>query len=297
MITRLVRLYPRRFRTAYGDEIAAVYQEITADAGPAERLREAGGIAAHALRLRLGLGSVQGPGRLCAAAAPIVLAVSAAEAVRELAETARYATAMRAEGRAPVFFPMDMVLAAACAALVAAAVVALSGRWPAGRFWAAAAQTVYAVILATGERNPADTAAAVGTSALAVAVLLACPPDEHPGPRLRLLAGAAGAMIAIPLAAVTLGLLPVTTDYGLWPFLVLALTGGLLALGRGRPALALAASALASVPFFDTAFGWYPPAVPGFVPALLLLTATGGALYLAARGLLPGRTVSRPPGR
>ncbi|QDY75254.1 hypothetical protein [Streptomyces qinzhouensis] len=297
MITLLVRLYPRRFRAAYGDEVAAVYQELTADAGPVERLREAGGIAAHAVRLRLGLGSVQGPGRLCALAAPLVLAVSAAEAVRRLAETARYAITMRAEGRPPMFFPTDMVLAAACAALVAAAVVALSGRWTAGRLWAAAAQSGYAVTVATSGHNLAYTAGAVGTSALTVAVLLACPPDEHPEPRLRLLAAGAGAATAIPLAALALDLLPVTTDYGLWPFLVLALTAGLLALHRGRPVPALAASALASVPFFDAAFGWHSPVGPAFAPGLLLLTVTGAALCLAARTLLPGRARSSRPGR
>ncbi|MGV9317062.1 hypothetical protein ACWDR0_33540 [Streptomyces sp. NPDC003691] len=283
MITRIVRLYPPRFRAAYGDEVAAVYRELTAGAGRTERLREAGGIAAHALRLRLGLGSVQRAGRLCALAAPLVLVAAAAEAARGLARTAAYVTAMRAEGRVPHFFPGSEAEAAACAALLAAAVVALGGRWAAGRFWAAAAQTAYTVtVLVYGHGNPAVTAA---TGALVVTVLLACPPDEHPDPRERLLAGSAGAVIALPLTALTLGGLPFTTDYGLWPFLVLALTGALLGLHRGRPAAALAAAAVAAVPFLDDSFGWYPPALPGFAPALALLAITGTATHLAARTL------------
>ncbi|MFD9013952.1 hypothetical protein ACFV0A_33585, partial [Streptomyces sp. NPDC059552] len=70
MNPRLLRLYPAAFRSAFGDEMVEAHRLATENAGPVTRLREAGDIVAHALRLRLGIASAQRGGRLFAAAAP-----------------------------------------------------------------------------------------------------------------------------------------------------------------------------------------------------------------------------------
>ncbi|MFE0426461.1 hypothetical protein, partial [Streptomyces sp. NPDC058953] len=219
-MTRLIRLYPAGFRAAYGDEVAAVYHEATAGAGRVERGREALGIVAHALRLRTGLGSGRPLGRLCGAAAPFVLAASAAHAGLELSDMAAYASAVRAEGRPPAFFAEDIARAATAAAMVVCAVFALLGRWAAGRLYAAAAQAVLAGTVLALDGGTPDGVLTGGAGLVAAAVLAGCPPDAVPSRRARLLAGAAGAAIWLPLTALSLDRLPVSTDYALWPFLV-----------------------------------------------------------------------------
>ncbi|MCX4960577.1 hypothetical protein [Streptomyces virginiae] len=71
MSRRLLRLYPAGFRRAFGDE-------ATEGGGPVTRLREAADIVAHALRLRLGVGSAHRGGRLFAATAPFASAATGA---------------------------------------------------------------------------------------------------------------------------------------------------------------------------------------------------------------------------
>lgn len=83
----LLRLYPPGFRRAFGSEMVGVYREATEGAGPSARLREAADIVAHALRLRLGIGSAAPGGRLSAGAAPFALAVTAAYAAFNLIGT------------------------------------------------------------------------------------------------------------------------------------------------------------------------------------------------------------------
>jgi hypothetical protein len=51
----LVRLYPAAYRAAYGQEIIDVHREMTADMPRPARLRADADLAAHALRVRLGL--------------------------------------------------------------------------------------------------------------------------------------------------------------------------------------------------------------------------------------------------
>ncbi|MBB0245750.1 hypothetical protein FNQ90_16970 [Streptomyces alkaliphilus] len=61
MIERLLLLYPRRYRSEYGEEILAVHREATAQAPPLDRFREAADITAHAARMRLGVDSASPP--------------------------------------------------------------------------------------------------------------------------------------------------------------------------------------------------------------------------------------------
>ncbi|MEU5162700.1 hypothetical protein AB0G74_24250 [Streptomyces sp. NPDC020875] len=286
-MTRLIRLYPSGFRDAYGDEVAAVYHEMTAGAGRVERGREAFGLVVHALRLRAGLGSGRPAGRLCGAAAPLVLAASAAYAGLELADLAAYATAVRAEGRPPAFFAGDMARAAAAAALVVSAVLALAGRWAAGRLWAAAAQALCGVLVLAVDGATPDGIATGGAGLLAAALLAACPPEVFPVRRARLLAGAAGAAVWLPLTALALDRLPVSTDYAVWPFLVLGWAGGLTAREYGGGArLAVASGATAAVPFAaDAGLAWRSPLAP--LAALLLLAVVASVASAAGRGGAP----------
>ncbi|WP_030460943.1 hypothetical protein [Kitasatospora sp. NRRL B-11411] len=73
----LMRLYPRRYRAAHGQDIAAVFAETTRGLPPRAVLREHVDLASHALRLRLRIGPTDPAGRLLAAAAPVALALAA----------------------------------------------------------------------------------------------------------------------------------------------------------------------------------------------------------------------------
>ncbi|MEU3600930.1 hypothetical protein ABZ714_19735 [Streptomyces sp. NPDC006798] len=286
-MTRLIRLYPPGFREAYGDEVAAVYHEVIAGAGRVGRGREALGLVAHALRLRAGLGPGRPAGRLCGVAGPLVLAASAAYAGLELSDLAAYATAVRAEGRPPAFFAGDTARAAAAAALVVSAVMALVGRWAAGRLWAAAAQALCGVLVLTLDGATPDAIVTGGAGLLAAALLAACPPEVFPARRARILAGAAGAAVWLPLTALALDRLPVSTDYAVWPFLVLGWAGGLVAREYGGGVrLAVATGVSAAVPFAaDTWLAWRSPVAP--LAALLLLAVVASLASAVGRGGIP----------
>ncbi len=60
---------------------------------------------------------------------------------------------------------------------------------------------------------------------LAALALAAAPPDLPPGKRDRATAGATAAAVWVPVTALYAGVLPVSTDYGLWPLLVLGACG------------------------------------------------------------------------
>ncbi|GLW74312.1 hypothetical protein Kpho02_66100 [Kitasatospora phosalacinea] len=77
----LMGLYPRRYRAAHGQDIAAVLAETTEGLNRREVLREHVDLAAHALRLRLRIGPTDPAGRLLAGAAPLALAVAAGRAL------------------------------------------------------------------------------------------------------------------------------------------------------------------------------------------------------------------------
>lgn len=125
----LLRLYPAGFRRAFGDEIAEAYREATEGAGPLTRLREAGDIVAHALRLRLGVGSAQRGGRLFAAAAPFALAATGAYAAFLLASTLNLAYVT---GLPDLEAPLGYAMNGFSALTFIGAVLALGGRFAVG---------------------------------------------------------------------------------------------------------------------------------------------------------------------
>ncbi|NUP51712.1 MAG: hypothetical protein HOW97_31005 [Catenulispora sp.] len=68
----VLRLYPKGYRHQQGSELSGTYTAATAGAGRLEVLREAFDLAAHGLRVRLGLTSDRYAGAVLAAAVPYV---------------------------------------------------------------------------------------------------------------------------------------------------------------------------------------------------------------------------------
>ncbi|MFJ1702897.1 hypothetical protein [Kitasatospora sp. NPDC088346] len=69
----LIGLYPARYRTAHGEDIAATFTEAAEGLNGRALLRERLDLASHALRLRLRIGATDPAGRMLAGAAPVVL--------------------------------------------------------------------------------------------------------------------------------------------------------------------------------------------------------------------------------
>ncbi|MFD7861720.1 hypothetical protein [Streptomyces sp. NPDC057682] len=191
MSTPLLRLYPAGFRRDFGDEIAASYHEAVEGAGRWARAREAGDIVAHALRLRLGLGSSQRGGPLFAAAAPFALAATAAYAAFTLVSLVgdRYIS-----GSPDFLVPLSYVMGGCALVTLTGAVLALGGRFAAGARWACAgtvtyAAVLYAMTLPAHASMPWQAALFLAAPSLVAALPLACPPDLRPPGRVRSGAG------------------------------------------------------------------------------------------------------------
>ncbi|MFI8391414.1 hypothetical protein [Streptomyces sp. NPDC085540] len=288
MNLRLLRLYPAGFRRAFGDEIAEAYREATEDAGPLTRLREAGDIVAHALRLRLGVGSAQRGGRLFAAAAPFALAATGAHSAFLLASSLNRAYVT---GRPDVDTPLGYAMIGFSVLTLIGAVVALSGRFAAGArttFAGVAGSTACLVIavLPGALEMPLEHLAYL-TPPLAIAALpLLCPPDLHPPCRIRTTTGLVALMLWAPLSVVLLGLLD-AGGFGmivLWRFAVTVTAALVLA---GRPALSGIRTpgqfALAAAPFL--VLGYFAGVVgeDTALPCLVLLASAGLAVRLWRR--------------
>ncbi len=248
MIGLVLRLYPRRYRMECGEEILAVYQQTAAEVSASGRFREAADIAAHAVRMRLGLSSATAAGRLLARAAP--LAVGAAAAYCGIHLSRWYAGAVASP--APVRIDADAwsALLLASALVFVGAVTALTGRWRAGVIALAtglAGLAVAAVVSGPAFGDPIVTPVMALLTAL---VVVACPPDLRPGTGPCATAGAMAAAAWLPVTAMYAGVLPVSTDYGLWPLLVLAVTGLAQALRSMSPGLAETAATAAACPLF-----------------------------------------------
>lgn len=69
----VLRLYPKGYRHQQGSELIGTYTAATADAGRLEVLREAFDLAAHGLRVRLGLTSDRYTGAALAVAVPYIV--------------------------------------------------------------------------------------------------------------------------------------------------------------------------------------------------------------------------------
>ncbi|AYG78139.1 hypothetical protein DWB77_00246 [Streptomyces hundungensis] len=190
----LLRLYPAGFRRAFGDEIAESYREATAGAGPCARFREAADIAAHALRLRLGINSAHAGGGLMATAAPFALAATAAYAAFNLIGDVGDWYVMWTVGAAGEAGPLLTLMKAGYLLTLLGAVVALAGRYVPGVLAAVTGTVTSSVsFLSPIWPTPADVrwefAGFLLVPVLFAALPLACPPDLRPSPRARRTAG------------------------------------------------------------------------------------------------------------
>ncbi|GAA2805595.1 hypothetical protein GCM10010441_33070 [Kitasatospora paracochleata] len=207
---KALRLYPARYRSEHGDELAGVYEDTTAGAGPIVRARELADLAGYGLRLRTGLTSGAMPGRLLGLAAPFAAGALATPGLGLLAEMALDVR----HGHALALIPHDprFVLAKVAAlGCLLGAVAALFGRWPLAR-WAVAvgsaawlAYTVAWIGLFSGYRLSGIVVELALTTApwmLWSLLLLAAPPDLHrPPSRARTAALLAGAALGGPVLA------------------------------------------------------------------------------------------------
>lgn len=294
MSAPLLRLYPAGFRRAFGDEIAESYREAVEGAGRVARLREAGDIVAHALRMRLRLGSAQRGGRLFAAAAPFALAATASYAAFDLVSLIgdRYVS-----GNPDFLVPLSYAMGGCALVALMGAVLALGGRFVAGARCAFAgvlawAVTLLAVTLPAGAALPREFAAFLLAPVLVAAVALACPPDLRPPGRVRSTTGLTALLLWAPLAVVVLALADAD---GLGSVILWRLGAPMAAalVLAGRPALAglrtAGQCALAGAPF--VAMGYCAGVVDQdtLVPALAVLAAGAAALHLwRLRGRGPG---------
>ncbi|MFI7360172.1 hypothetical protein ACIBTP_40415 [Streptomyces avidinii] len=288
MNPRLLRLYPAGFRRAFGDEVAEAYREATEGAGPVTRLREAGDIVAHALRLRLGVGSAHRGGRLFAAAAPFALAATGAHAAFLLASTLNLAYVT---GRPDFETPLGYAINGFHVLTLIGAVVALSGRFAVGArtTFAGAAGTATCLVIAVlpgGLDMPLEHLAHLVPPLAIAALPLLCPPDLHPPCRIRTTTGLLTLLLWTPLSVALLALLD-AGGFGmivLWRFAVTVLAALALA---GRPALsgirAPGRFALASAPFL--VLGHFAGVVgeDTALPCLALLAAAALTLRLWRR--------------
>ncbi|MFC8537379.1 hypothetical protein ACFUJY_26175 [Streptomyces sp. NPDC057249] len=285
MSTPLLRLYPAGYRRAFGDDIAEAYREATEGAGRAARFREAGDIVAHALRMRMRLGSAQRAGRLFAAAAPFALAATAAYAAFGLASMLGD---WRLSGNPDFLVPLSYLMTGCGLVTLTGAVLALGGRFAAGARWAFAGTLVqesalFVVPLTAGVLPPPAAAPYLLAPVVVAALPLACPPDLRPPGRAL---GVAGRVALLLWTGFTVAV-PALADAGshlayvLWRLGVPTAAALLLA---GRPALSRLRTpgrfALAGAPF--VALGYCAGVVDRdtVVPALAVLAAAGVALRL-----------------
>ncbi|MFE7558431.1 hypothetical protein [Kitasatospora sp. NPDC057500] len=300
MIERVLRLYPAAYRQAHGDEIAATYREMTAGEPWGSRLREGAGLAAHALRMRLGAGSAAPAAQVLGLAYPFALAASAAACGLHLLRW--YASF--AASPAPAVVQLRADLSGAWGALLAAsllvftgAAAALAGRWRTGLPCTVAGLLSFAAAAVASGPAYGDPVATPAATVLAAAVLLACPPDRRPerrapGPA----AGVAGAVVALvvaPRALLDAHLVPwISTDYGCWPLLVLGTAGAALTRGHGiRGGHVLAATALACPPLLADAYlTARGDAAALAVLAVVLLTGVVLTALVGRRGAVGRRT-------
>ncbi|MGW1186196.1 hypothetical protein ACWD7Y_13285 [Streptomyces drozdowiczii] len=285
MSTPLLRLYPTGYRRAFGDDIAEAYREATEDAGRIARFREAGDIVAHALRMRLRLGSAQRPGRLFAAAAPFAPAATAAYAAFGLVSVL---ADWRLSGNPDFLVPFSFVMIGCDLVTLAGAVLALSGSFAAGARWAFAgaltqALSLVLVPLSAGVLLPAAAAPYLLAPVLVAALPLACPPDLRPPGRAPGAAARVALLLWTGLAVAALALADPESHLAvvLWRLGVPTAAALLLV---GRPALSRLRTpgrfALAGAPFVAMGYSAGVVDQDTVVPALAVLAAAGVALRL-----------------
>ncbi|MCF3180671.1 hypothetical protein IPZ70_12085 [Streptomyces polychromogenes] len=263
----LLRLYPPGFRRAFGEEIGEAYREATEGAGPGARLRETADVVAHALRLRLGIGSAQAAGRLSAGAAPFALATTAAYAAFNLIGTVGDWYVMRIAGTAGSAAPLVSPMNGGYLLTLVGAVVALAGRSHVAAVLCAvagAAASSMSFLLPIRHLSPEPRWDLVGfllAPVLVAALPLASPPDLRPARRVR---SGAGVLALVAWAVLLVAAMAVTDPLGIglvvsWRFGVplaaaLVLAGRQAFAGiRSTAALAFAAAPLLTTLYFS---GW-----------------------------------------
>ncbi|KQV13653.1 hypothetical protein [Kitasatospora sp. Root107] len=316
-------LHPARYRRERGEELASVFADTTAGAGPWAVAREVVDLAGHGVRLRLGLSSEGMLAQLAARAAPFAataaVAGGLASRLKDLAVEQRMGIlteVLRAE-----YGSLDLVfLAGQCGLLLSlvAAVAAVSGCWAAARLSALVGLLLTLVCVSIqmtvavgwGDlwalRLVHQLVLPYGPQTLWVLILLAAPRDLlGPATRRSTWSALAGALIGGFVFNTALGLGPVTSlNYGAASTaLALALGATELALlalavpaalrGRYGPA----AAALAGTPivfltlFMAVGHLWK---VGDHTTAVALLGATG-LLVVALRRRLPRFHDRQPP--
>ncbi|MGW2860077.1 hypothetical protein [Streptomyces sp. NPDC001205] len=288
----LLYLYPAGFRRAFGEEIAASYREAVEGAGRGARIRETADVVAHALRLRLGVGSAHPGGRLFAAAAPFALASAATYAAFNLSAGIADWYVMRAAGTAGGLGPL-VTLTDACSLLtLIGAVVALAGSYRAGVLCAvagalgsSAAFLIQIWPMPTG--LPGNVVGFLLAPVVSAALPLACPPDLRPAPRVR---GRAGLLAVVVWAVLLVVALAVIDPLGIglqlpWRYGV-PLAAALFLMGRRAFAQirTTAQLACAAAPFVVTMHfsGWVQR--EELLAALGVLAVAAAALRLRRRG-------------
>ncbi|MET4925986.1 hypothetical protein P3L51_27160 [Streptomyces sp. PSRA5] len=294
MIRLILRLYPPRYRRDLGEEILAVCRLTSADSSRTGRFREAADIAAHAVRMRLGLSSATAAGRLLASAAPY--AVGAAAAGCGVHVTRWYAGVVASPSPVHLsLLPADAwsALLLASVLVVVGAITALTGRWHGGVIAVVVGLSGLAAAAVVSGRAFGDPVVTPAMALLTALIVAACPPDLRPGPRVCAAAGAMAAVAWLPLVAVQAHVLPFSTDYGLWPLLVLTAAGLVPALRSTSPGLREAAAmTVACPPFLAYAYtgGWNLSLPVLAIGAAVPLTGAMAAYayHLARRGRGPG---------
>ncbi|GAB2733787.1 hypothetical protein [Kitasatospora kifunensis] len=119
-------VYPKRYRAERGAEIAQVYADTTAGAGPRVRARELYGVAGYGMRMRLGVTSTKAAGRLLGEAAPLIAGAAAGAGLGQLAQLLRWSGW-------GYFWPHQYLLLAIGLLAVPMLAAVLRGRWTAAR--------------------------------------------------------------------------------------------------------------------------------------------------------------------
>lgn len=210
----LLRLYPAGFRRAFGEEIAESYREATEGSGRIARVQETADIIAHALRLRLGVGSARPVGRLFAAVAPFSLAATGAYAAFNLINTAADWYVMGATGHGEPL--MTLVNGCYLLALIGA-VVALAGRYLPGVLCSISGAVGGSVAFFSPAWHMLSDLQwhLVGflvTPVLVAALPLLCPPDLRPVRRVR---GPAGVIALVMWALLLVGAVTIVDPLGI----------------------------------------------------------------------------------
>ncbi|MFG2845586.1 hypothetical protein ACGF12_20760 [Kitasatospora sp. NPDC048296] len=267
-------LYPGRYRRERGDEMAVVFADTTAGAGPVAKARELFDLASYGLRMRTGLTSTSPGGRLAALTAP--LAAGAAAGIAAVEMYADDNTYQIPHSAGWLLSLLAFWVLNGSAVLSAAAV--LLGRWTVARLLAGA--TALAVVADLLLQLRASIGGGLwellydfqwdGPFLLWALVLLAAPRDALPSPTWRERGMVVAAVLSSPFLVLS------TPFYRSWHHLDLPWR----ALMVGVPLL-MALTALR---------GWYLVAVPGLAALPWTLSVNLNAIWQQVGGtwrLLP----------